>query len=80
MQGIHKVPSDNHIEYYIKSATICGGIINGRTFWESLLCGKEVLEYTIDRNGNILKISDGKDYDTNNVKNFLVKKQIMDIL
>lgn len=42
------------IENYLKKATVCGGIIHGRTYWEAKLCGKETMEYIIDSNGNII--------------------------
>jgi len=42
------------IENYIKKASICGGIIHGRTYWEAKLCGKETMEYIIDSSGKII--------------------------
>jgi hypothetical protein len=68
------------VEYYIKKSNICGGIINGRTFWEAKLCGKDVLEYNVDSNGNILNVDDGKSYDIECVKDVFVKKQIIELL
>lgn len=68
------------VEYYIKKSNICGGIINGRTFWEAKLCGKDVLEYIVDDNGGILNVDEGKSYDVECVKDILVKKQIIELL
>ena len=68
------------IEYYIKSSELCGGIINGRTFWEAKLCGKDVLEYNVDSKGNILNVDEGKSYDIEWVKDIFVKKQIIELL
>lgn len=49
-----------NIEEYIKKSSVVGGIINGRSYWESKLCLKPTIEYSIDSNGNILnkKIED----------------------
>lgn len=48
------LPPSSSIVNLIKNATICGGIIYGRTYWEAKLCGKPTLEYLIDKNGNVL--------------------------
>ena len=42
-----------NINYLMKKATICGGILKGRTYWEAKLLGKPVMEYMVDSNGEI---------------------------
>jgi hypothetical protein len=45
--------STPHVNSYMRHATICGGILKGRTYWEAKLLGKPVMEYMVDSNGNI---------------------------
>ncbi len=46
-------PSEN-VNLIMQKASISGGILKGRTYWEAKLCGKPVLEYMVDSRGNIL--------------------------
>ncbi len=48
-------PNLSDVSTLIKNATICGGIIHGRTYWEAELCGKQTLEFLIDKDGNVLE-------------------------
>lgn len=43
-----------NVNYYMKHATICGGIQKGRTYWEAKLLGKPVCEYMVESNGEII--------------------------
>lgn len=43
-----------NIEDYIKKAHMVIGILRGRTFYEALLCGKQQIDFTVDKEGNIL--------------------------
>jgi hypothetical protein len=42
-----------NINYLMKHAVICGGILKGRTYWEAKLLGKPVMEYMVDSKGEI---------------------------
>jgi hypothetical protein len=42
-----------NVNYYINNASICGGILKGRTYWEAKLLGKPVMEYMVDSKGEI---------------------------
>ena len=55
------LPTTTDIVSLVKNASICGGIIFGRTYWEAKLCGKPTIEYLIDKNGNVTEeIQDDK--------------------
>ena len=43
------------LHLYVKNAKICGGILKGRTYWESKLYGKPVLEYMVNASGEIIE-------------------------
>lgn len=43
-----------NINYLMSKATICGGILKGRTYWEAKLLSKPVMEYMVDSNGEII--------------------------
>lgn len=69
-----------NIEDYIKKAHMVIGILRGRTFYEALLCGKQQIDFTVDKEGNILhdEFYQGNyfGFDKNEVDSILVALKI----
>ncbi len=48
------IPPSENVNLFMQKAQISGGILKGRTYWEAKLCGKPVIEYMVDPQGDIL--------------------------
>ena len=48
------IPPSENVNLFMQKAQISGGILKGRTYWEAKLCGKPVIEYMVNPQGDIL--------------------------
>jgi hypothetical protein len=48
------IPPSENINLFMQKAQISGGILKGRTYWEAKLCGKPVIEYMVNPQGDVL--------------------------
>jgi len=68
------------IENYIKKSNLIGGILNGRTYWESKLCMKDTLEYNVDEHGNIIDKKFERVVNCDHVKNWYIKNKFNSLI
>jgi len=79
--NVEIIPPTWEVEKYIKSASVVGGIINGRSYWESKMCGKPTMEYFVDSNGDIIdKKYEDELIDTSHVHTQTIEKQFIELL
>lgn len=48
------IPPSENVNLFMQKAQISGGILKGRTYWEAKLCGKPVIEYMVNPQGDVL--------------------------
>jgi hypothetical protein len=68
------------VENYIKKSNLIGGILQGRTYWESKLCMKDTLEYNVDEHGTIIDKKFEGIVNCDHIKNWYIKNQFNSLI